>query len=639
MSVDEFLMICHAASGAFQIASDRIARVEKADKDKILFVIQEFRKNLVQIRQDLVSYRDAAKRFYVEGDEDHAGKTRLENPNLIRFFRRVTEVKLFEFYDRCIRKSRYPIDLLHEKMMESILKVEAALLLHFFMSHQKILPTDKISRFRRIAIENSPYLEDFLRYNSILFDVNRQIESFGPADKHLIEILNENTAQIDLGLVQKVRNWIAKFLVLTKPAHQTSPFVVFSDNFHAFTACPTADLCGSTIGGGSYGVIREYCIPGGTPLAIKFCKESRYTSFMIEGAIAVKNLFSRYFTQIDLVFDHSITMEKGLKDLNQLFKQYPSFVKGSVLKNFRGLLLGLLDLHNHDLTIGDINFTNILYVIKAYETGLNEVGGTLKFCDFDSITDLSRPKRRGTYLFCAPESARNPSSKVIVTKEANLWSIGVVLYGMITDGKSLVDFDVRKINDGAYIYGLLQSLTQDSVDEKVATALDSEALVRSILALKRRQIIYTLGRKQAHEKLIEIGKRFLEENPTVGVDDKRKDKDPGSWSHNQFLLELGIKKFTDQNKCEDLKNLFYQPGFEEYQKEEVASLYREELETHIAESMERIRGILHSLLQLDPSKRRSPKEIFEDFYERYEWRPDSFSQNEWVSLEELDPFD
>ena len=219
----------------------------------------------------------------------------------------------------------------------------------------------------------------------------------------------------------------------------------------------------SMIGNGGFGKVRLYREIGNKTLlyAIKTLKKDHLTDSsinMIQEEISIlsnldhPNIVKYFETYEDSAYINIVMEYVGGYDLFKVIslRKYNKFTEKDFAEIIYNLLLAVNFLHKKKLVHRDIKPENILFSQSG-------IYSSLKLIDFGLATSISNNvtgKKCGTPHYIAPEML----SKGKFTEKTDAWSIGVVMYVMVTgkfpfDGSKIYE----KIMKGEYDKILLKS--------------------------------------------------------------------------------------------------------------------------------------------------------------------------------------
>ncbi|TNV81531.1 hypothetical protein FGO68_gene13352 [Halteria grandinella] len=145
------------------------------------------------------------------------------------------------------------------------------------------------------------------------------------------------------------------------------------------------------------------------------------------------------------------------------------------LNLFTHACLGLLEMHSRGIIHRDIKPDNIL-IVGEVSGGIAKLGdfGTVKCIDYQA----NHTSRKGTIMYFAPERRTKNYSF-----ESDVWSLGVVLYEMLSGGKH--PFRYEKFEEGECYLIELSKLDMDQLPENISKS--SKDLVNKLLEKDPKQ--------------------------------------------------------------------------------------------------------------------------------------------------------
>jgi serine/threonine protein kinase len=192
---------------------------------------------------------------------------------------------------------------------------------------------------------------------------------------------------------------------------------------------------GVSIGSGAFGNTYEVRTRRGKMMALKRSKYTIHQPNVLEEVFSMMGLCSWYTTKmydawVDGERHLNILMEYcDLGNLADYLSQYYPLPEDEVLSIFAQTLLGLDHLHKKNIIHRDIKLDNLLLT-----TALDGDRPTVKLADFGLCKQLDAHAVRaiscvGTPAFVPPESAAG----FTYTTKSDMWSLGVVLYTILTN--------------------------------------------------------------------------------------------------------------------------------------------------------------------------------------------------------------
>ena len=238
---------------------------------------------------------------------------------------------------------------------------------------------------------------------------------------------------------------------------------------------------------GAYGkVYKCHDIENDIDVAIKEGNEEEITEFELKSLKKLHHInIIRAYDTFKVKNMYYIVMELCNKNLLQIINKQ-GITKHSELI-FYQLINGLEYLHNKNIIHCDIKPANILFSKNFI----------LKIADFGSSFYLKDKKDhdiRGTLLYLPPDLFESYINKTngSNTYESDIWSCGMVLYNILTNGKALNQCKTKKdlLNELYYIEKYINNLPED-------TDKDAIDLLKRILVVDQKKRI-TIDKIKKH---------------------------------------------------------------------------------------------------------------------------------------------
>ena len=404
--------------------------------------------------------------------------------------------------------------------------------------------------------------------------------------EHCITILTIFKEQLS----QQLKGFTQKF-------DQSKFFGNLSFNSHKFLFSDKPALRmqeGFNFSRGSYGSIKDVFF-NGTVCVKKTSLHGNFKHTIPEGARFIGTLNNnQQFVEVDLIYDDSIVMEKGKTNLWYFSVKSKDLVFKNLLKIAEDLLLMLVSLEQNNITYGDWKLDNII-VFEEKDPELGFSTYKFKLCDFDSahISGESHISP-GTYIYLAPEMFKDNIS-CTSTKESNRWSVGVLLYFLIKEQKF-----TNLHNNLSFVKNFIQNLKQDDLNENLDRIFHKSKIFKS------------LGEYYTQKKLIELGISSAKQN-LIALAEAQDDYSPSLTK--QELLDKGVVLFKKKHKnTNSLEIFFLNCGITTYLENHSFEDLKIEEESLGREKLKKLIDIIKGLLQIEPSKRINPVELYDKYF-------------------------
>lgn len=362
---------------------------------------------------------------------------------------------------------------------------------------------------------------------------------------------------------------------------------------------------GAKIGSGSFGRVVNFILAGQV-FVQKTALDQEDELSIIKGALRVRQIYCKqHLIEIPFVSAHSMMMEKGSLPLYQMVKDYHSNFLRFPLGYVEDIIMSFFVLHGHGFTHGDVSFSNLIFVDEAKEKGLDRRAVTIKLSDFDSVDVERAPRHPGTYLLQPPEMITDKETLKRPTFAANIWSLGVILYGMLSKKWSILDVPHHLSGQAKPVFRAISSLTQQEIDRKIDELSQDSRLVQAFGSEYMEMQLMHLGKTSAHEYYISKGREKLtplflkKELLDKGIPD-----DVWDTRYRQKLLTLGLDAEFAKNKNRyELRDQFVKSGYKKYLETASKKDFTDSLEKIGKEIFSTIRDLMKGFLKIDPSER------------------------------------
>ena len=380
---------------------------------------------------------------------------------------------------------------------------------------------------------------------------------------------------------------------------------------------------GKILAKGTFGEIKKISFAR-EPKVIKTCFLEEDETDLRRGAARIHNIGRcKYFADVDWIESNQVIMSEHSIDLSKVIHDHYDYLIQKIPLLAEVLIGGLAVLHSANLTIGDISTRNILL---HHETSLDLIDGptsTFKFCDFDSIRSLGeKTNLPGTYMFLAPEMVVGEEAETTMTKECNVWSIGVILF-TILNNNWFADGDLSY----EHVQATLATLTQAELDAKIDQFLTKSKTITYLGVEALEPFLIQQGILVAQSKLIDYAKEHVEAGSKK--DEYLHLKSLGNEKElNSFLYSYAIELYLQTKSTSQLKRFFRFTGEAEFKKtngkEALEALYNTEGEKELI----RLISLLKRLLRINPLERPPIEAVFDEFVLPAKLAPDSTRPSE-----------
>ncbi|MBI5274093.1 MAG: hypothetical protein HY860_03445 [Chlamydiales bacterium] len=302
------------------------------------------------------------------------------------------------------------------------------------------------------------------------------------------------------------------------------------------------------------------------------------------------------------------------------------------------------------LASGDIKIENIMLFQSSRSSETDCFPYDVKFIDHDTIHSVDAKEHRGSYtMHClAPDRVK----EFLTTRyqresrtSDDLWSFGVTLFEMLF-GLSFMEICVNEgLRGTATQYGLLegeillqrisevgQTVIDRVLERGISEKMKDDAFLFLLAQRKVEKMLVLHGKKQFQEYCVNLGKELVERGDatmevvsaphhdvigatSLSPEEQEEQRyfttawkwhcdhgEGGKEGLQQYVMEIGKKKFMEQFSEERLENLSREVGLEE---------------------LEKIKRVIQSFLQTDPSRRTSALDALDTFFGSQEDERDS----------------
>ncbi|CAD8096083.1 unnamed protein product [Paramecium sonneborni] len=183
-----------------------------------------------------------------------------------------------------------------------------------------------------------------------------------------------------------------------------------------------------------------------------------------------------------------VVLEKGKNNVEELIKSisFTILSQQQKLNYFAQMLQGVKELHDIGYFHRDLKPENFVY----FENSNQEI--QIKLIDFGQVksnNDKRNTLQRGTFNYMAPEVG-NVNGNTNYDKTADIWSLGIICYEMLTKADFLKDTKSKDFTRQ------LSNLTQELVNERIKNTNNIDDFTKSLLL----QMLQIQGDKRAELK-------------------------------------------------------------------------------------------------------------------------------------------
>ncbi|MBI5274464.1 MAG: hypothetical protein HY860_05375 [Chlamydiales bacterium] len=426
-----------------------------------------------------------------------------------------------------------------------------------------------------------------------------------------------------------------------------------------------------TLGKGSVGVVKA-CKRSGVDVVIKQIwsgNTSQDLKKMLDGNRKILELSHPAFASVPYIDKQAVYMERGKQDLFDATVADHDTIVTNFLEIAESLLQGLATLDaptrydiEHQIgetTIeyksdiapfanGDIKPENIMLFAKQ-DHRESSPPFCIKYIDHDSLHPVDMDKSSFTVAltqdYTSPQnaSAYLLGEKYIPGTADDCWSLGITLFNVLT-GMFFTHL-YRAICKSAACYSYLagtykgirmvleeiQRFKQDTIDEcldRYFSSPEYQTYFISLLARKKfNEQMVLLGKKEAQEFFIEIGRDIVNtQNKTA--------TEAIPLPPTRELFETGWKDYCAKHNETEAQALYFLKGkmvfLSTHSEEELTALQHD----IGVKECDKIKGLIKSLLQVDPAKRFSAIQALDTFF-----GPDLSRQDSVYTFDSMYEFD
>ncbi|EDO46091.1 predicted protein, partial [Nematostella vectensis] len=252
---------------------------------------------------------------------------------------------------------------------------------------------------------------------------------------------------------------------------------------------------GSILGKGAYAEVKEaYSNKLGRNVAVKIIEKAKLSSksfnkFMRREVEALRQVDHKYVISLIEVLESSkrfyLVLELAQNgDLLQLLQKKKQLHENEARKIFKKIVKGVLHCHRKGIAHRDLKLENIL-LSRKNEPIISDFGFA-RYVGGSSDTCMTRPRSNtfcGSYAYAAPEILQGIPYDAT---SSDVWSLGVVLFAMVTGRFPFDDQDRRQLLRhtlaGKFSYPKGSARLSDQLKELVKNMLTAD--IKSRLTLE-----------------------------------------------------------------------------------------------------------------------------------------------------------